>query len=826
VRWTLRHGRLLWAAALLLAIPALVRTIGLYIHLKSDIEELLPRKAASVAAIDELRARMPGLRYLGILVDTGSSQNVPAAERFLEDLAARVKTYPPTLVKDVKIGISEERKFFESRAPLYADLEDLQKIEERIRAQRDESVSRELGLELDENPAPSTLDFSDLEAKYRAKEKDARRFPSDRFSSTEKNLSLLLIEVAELTTGTDLGNELFRRVSHDIRDLGGTDRYAPGMRLGYTGDVAIDVEELAALVQDLTASSLVVIGLVLVSLLVFYRWRRSLPALLLPLGLAATYAFALVTLPPFSITHLNSNTAFLGSVIVGNGINYGIILLARYVEERRRGENIEDALATAVWGTRTGTLVASLAAGSAYGSLALTQFRGFKQFGLIGGMGMVICWISAFLLGPPLIAWLDRNGSSARARTKARRSIMDGVSALVTRHPGPILAAAMLVSLLAFFRVKSFDRNWIEYDFSKLRRADSHVSGEAYWGGRMDDLLGRYLTPLVVLTDDRTQAASVAGGLKSEAAHPPLGELVDSVVTIDDFIPKDQPAKTEVVRDIRRDLTPRIRGTLTREQLDLVDRYLGDASLLPVTPNDIPASVVTGLRERDGTFDKAVLVYPRPSEATWQGPAILEMTTALRSVAKNAVPPGARPARVAGSIPLSADIISSVESDGPLATIAALLGVSAVVLLVFRFSLSTPLIMGSLLVAVFWLLAAIMGLGVKINFCNFIAFPITFGIGVEYAVNVMTRYREGNPPNVVDAIRSTGRAVSLCSLTTIIGYSSLLFAQNRALFLFGAVAVLGEIACIVTAIIVLPATLVVFRKGSPQALESAPSVRS
>ena len=33
-----------------------------------------------------------------------------------------------------------------------------------------------------------------------------------------------------------------------------------------------------------------------------------------------------------------------------------------------------------------------------------------------------------------------------------------------------------------------------------------------------------------------------------------------------------------------------------------------------------------------------------------------------------------------------------------------------------------------------------MLLHVKVNFCNFVAYPITFGIGVDYAVNVMTRY--------------------------------------------------------------------------------------
>ena len=35
-------------------------------------------------------------------------------------------------------------------------------------------------------------------------------------------------------------------------------------------------------------------------------------------------------------------------------------------------------------------------------------------------------------------------------------------------------------------------------------------------------------------------------------------------------------------------------------------------------------------------------------------------------------------------------------------------------------------------------------LGMKINFFNFVALPITFGIGVDYAVNIVERYlREG-----------------------------------------------------------------------------------
>ena len=152
---------------------------------------------------------------------------------------------------------------------------------------------------------------------------------------------------------------------------------------------------------------MVVLVAVVAVIILYYRWWRSVIILVVPLLLATVYSFAVASLWPFGITELNSNTAFLGSIIVGNGINFGIILLARYTEERRRGTIVHDALVTAVWSARTGTLSAALAAGVSYAALIVTEFRGFRQFGFIGGMGMLASWGVAFVLMPPLIAWLD-----------------------------------------------------------------------------------------------------------------------------------------------------------------------------------------------------------------------------------------------------------------------------------------------------------------------------------------------------------------------------------------------------------------------------------
>jgi uncharacterized protein len=111
----------------------------------------------------------------------------------------------------------------------------------------------------------------------------------------------------------------------------------------------------------------------------------------------------------------------------------------------------------------------------------------------------------------------------------------------------------------------------------------------------------------------------------------------------------------------------------------------------------------------------------------------------------------------------------------------------------------------TLLLGVVLMVGAAGWSGVRITFLNFIALPITFGIGAEYALNVVTRYREDR--DILKAVTSTGAAVALCSWTTIVGYGSLLAARNQALQGFGAMAILGEAACLLAAITALPAAL-------------------
>ena len=132
------------------------------------------------------------------------------------------------------------------------------------------------------------------------------------------------------------------------------------------------------------------------------------------------------------------------------------------------------------------------------------------------------------------------------------------------------------------------------------------------------------------------------------------------------------------------------------------------------------------------------------------------------------------------------------------------------------------LVLGTLLAGFVWMIGAAAVLGIKINFLNFVALPVTLGIGVDYGVNIYLRSKLEGPGRLLQAVRATGGAVALCSATTIIGYGALLVADNRALRSFGTLAILGEIACLSAALVLMPALLAMGESKTSPDLSSEP----
>jgi len=518
--------------------------------------------------------------------------------------------------------------------------------------------------------------------------------------------------------------------------------------------------------------------------------------------------------------HLNMASGFLGSIIAGNGINIPMIYLARYRELRGQGHELLPALEQAALDCRRGTWLGAVAAAGAYLSLGVTSFRGFSEFGLIGGVGSLACWLAAFGLCPASIAALERVrlGRRGAAASKASNPVVSRwLGLLATRRPLLLLVVVGVVAVAAARPVARYVANPWEYDFGKLRSRSSSNRGAGHFSVKADEIFGTRGAPDLLLARDLPGAAVIADAVVARDRALFGGKLVQRVTTAYDYLggrPEVVARKLEILAEIRTEIEralPHLQG----QDLEFARDFRPPESLRPLTPLDLPPLLRERFTETNGTFGTAVLVEIDPKLSRSRGEQLLKIADLLEGVRgpDGQVVPNASRASV------FAEMIRSMTRDAP-RTIGVAFAVVVVVASLATGALWPVLaVLSSLLLAVWLTLAAASAGDVRLNFLNFVALPLTFGIGVEYAINFYDRVRALG--DVRKSLRSVGGAIAACSLTTMLGYGTLLFGDNLALQSFGKYAVMGELSCLLTALLVLPAGLTLLGRAPKRAERGA-----
>ncbi|WP_242343040.1 MMPL family transporter [Anaeromyxobacter terrae] len=807
VRFADRHRTVILAVCAVLALAGGVGAVRLYSDLRPDLSELLPATSKSAVDLENVTSRVGGFAEQTVIL---SGADAVTLQLFADDLAEKLDAAPKDLVRWVEYRVDEIADFYRPRLLLFPEKAELEQLRD-VLARRIawEQASREGKAE---GAAP---DVEGLIAKLGGDRKELLGRFRDGYTMGQvpvpgkpgEKMTILAMIVRLGSAPGDYGkvaalNDLVRKTVKELDPK----KYAPALEVTYGGYVTSTVMEHDALAEDLVWATLLVVLAVAAAVAIYNRTWKAVPAVGIPLlaGVLATFGVA-----ELAVGHLNSNTAFLGSIVVGNGINVGLILFARYLEERRHGVGPIPAMQTAVATTWLATLTAALAAGVSYASLLSTDFRGFNQFGLIGGVGMALSWLFSYVMTPPLVlAWERRSPITRDGQRPSRPIFTLALSHLVERAPRVTTLAAVLLSAVSVFFVAHFAKDALEYDFRNLRDASAmEKGGPGWWDARVDDLFGEHLTPTALLAKDEAQAREIARRIEAHRRATPA-TTIGSVVSIEAFVPPGQEEKLPVVREIRALATRENLSFLAPDRRMAVEAVLPPADLRPFGATDLPDVLRRQLTEMDGRVGTPVLVYPSGKIDVWNGRDVLRFTEELRALGLPADAP------VASSLLVFADVLYAIQADGPRATLLSLVGVVLLVVVAFgigkrsvRSLADAGWVLAALAVGVLWFVGLAGALHLRLNMLNFIALPITFGIGVDYATNIFQRRRVDHARSISDIVRTTGGAVALCSLTTIIGYASLLVARNQALFSFGLLAVLGELACLAAALVALPAVL-------------------
>jgi len=96
-------------------------------------------------------------------------------------------------------------------------------------------------------------------------------------------------------------------------------------------------------------------------------------------------------------------------------------------------------------------------------------------------------------------------------------------------------------------------------------------------------------------------------------------------------------------------------------------------------------------------------------------------------------------------------------------------------------------------------------LNIPLNPANMIVLPLIMGIGIDDGVHVIHDFRRQAGRYRMSS--STASAVLITSLTTMIGFGSLMIASHRGLQSLGRVLTIGVTCCMFTSLVMLPALL-------------------
>jgi uncharacterized protein len=799
-----RHRLVLAVAAVLTIGCALLAT---RLELRTNVAELLPSKDPAVEELQYLSSRIGGTSILEIAIE---SPDRDANLRLAGALTAKLRQLPPDVIDSAVYDVRNERNFFLSRKWLYAPLSDLEALRDALRNEIRKKKNPLYVDVLDEDSPKQIVE------RMRARSDAFDPFPTGYFEGDKGRIVIIVCRPPGGLFAERAGEKLAAAAERLIHEAKPT-TYHPKMQVGLTGDVMSQLEERAALENDLVWATAICITLVCLVVIVFYGRFRAIPFVGIPALMGVAFAFGMAEL---LFGYLNASTAFMGSIVVGNGINFPIIQLARYEEERRAGKSPRDSASVALAGTVRATAIAALGAALAYASLTVTRFRGFSQFGTIGGIGMVAAWIATVTVLPALWAAFDKRERATRRFAPPVTAFSDLVARISTQMPKSCLVLFAMLTAFSIVPLKRYLHDPFEYDFRNLRNRRSLISGAALLAERVDPIFGRTLTPAVVIADKRAHSDEIRKKVLERDRSLPGPQLIGQVTTLDDFLPGDlttQREKLAVLGELREIIDSPAAQLADEDVREDLQKLRPPDDLKPVGDDDLPAEVKRPFVEVDGTIGRVVLVYHDEHVSVWDGRNLVRIADIIGEIPLD----DGTVVRSSGHAVIFAAMIRSIVHDAPLATGASLLSVAILVIALARSRAGAALVLATLIAGVLWMLGTAAWVGVRTNFLNFIALPITFGIGVDYGINIYLRYRLEGRGRVGRAVRATGGAVALCSLTTTIGYAALLVADNQALRSFGAMAILGEVACLSAAVVGMPAFLVwrERRERSPQTWE-------
>ncbi|RMF57096.1 MAG: hypothetical protein D6748_11990 [Calditrichaeota bacterium] len=768
---------------LILILALLTGIVGAYygskLKLETDLTALLPDNFESVKALNRIKEEVGGIGHLRLVIETS---NFKAAQQFAEDLAVELKKEPTVKYVDYKNDVD----FYKKNAMLFlepAELDTLYaKIEQKIASEKQKLNPLFVEDLFSEPEEESEESYDELIAKYRDK------IPSQYY--TDPDSTVLVMKIFPTETNSNLN--FIRRMLSDIKGIVNRvndGHYAPDLKVYYGGNFKNRIDEFEVVKKDILGTAFYGLGGVFLLIVIYFR--RLFGAMLISLTLLLSLAWT------FGITYavlgsLNTITGFLFVILFGLGIDYGIHAFARYLESREGGLPLELAIEKMACTTGKALITTALTTSLAFFSLMVMDFRGFSDLGFIAGIGILFALLAMIVVLPAFIIFLE-NANLLKVKPKAHKTLQ--FTPRRFKYYKPILLGSILITLIALYGISQVK---FEYDFTELRAITPErkiVSEKTKGVFKLSE------SPAVVLANSDEEMDAIIEAIREKMKEDTLTPTIQTVRSIRTLVPPDQELRLEKIRKIR-ELVAEAEDILKGEDKKRLEEFKTYLQVdKPFTWDDFPEKDKRQFINKKGEIGKFVFIYP--SVPLRDGKEAIKFRNDVGTIKTR----DGRVFHASSSNIILADMLVILTREGRLAILITFLVVFLIVWIDFRSFRSALIVLSPLILGIIWMGGMMYLLGMKMNFFNIVVIPSVIGIGVDNGVHIYYRYLEEGRGSLYHVLKTTGLAILMTNLTTIVGYSGLIMARHPGLNSIGDLAVIGISSTFLTAIIVLPSLL-------------------
>ncbi len=620
--------------------------------------------------------------------------------------------------------------------------------------------------------------------------------------------------------------DAIRKAAQDLNLAGD---YSARVRL--TGPVPIANEEFATVQEGAVVNG---IGTVIIVLFILWCALKS-PKIIasvfitLVIGLSITTAVGLMMVGALNLISIAFFVLF-----VGLGVDFGIQYSVRYRAERHADDNLRAALEKAGEYSAVPLTLAAVATAAGFLSFLPTDYRGVSELGQIAGAGMVIAFVAAITVLPALLSLFNPPGEAEPLGF----AFLAPVDDFLERHRVGVVVATLGVAILGLPLLY-----FLHFDFNPINLRSPKVESIAtYLDLRKDPNTGT--NAVEVITPSVAAAKEVADRLAK------LPEVARTI-SLETFIPDDQPAKLALIGKAAAELNPILNETKRGEapsDEENVEALKGAVGSLRKLAGDDKgpgavaarrlAEALSKLAQGDKALrDKAEAVFIRPL-----GVALDQLRDLLKAqpVSIKTLPPDILSDWVTAdgrsrveaqpkgdpndndTLRAFAAAVLKVEPNaigGPISILKsgdtivrafihaglwALLSIAILLWIVLRRIGDVLLTLVPLILAGVVTLEICVLIGLPMNFANIIALPLLLGIGVAFKIYYVTAWRNGQT-NLLQS--SLTRAIFYSALTTATAFGSLWLSSHPGTSSMGKLLALSLVTTLAAAVLFQPALM-------------------